>query len=271
MHLDAGDWFESQDTTSALMLRFRAKIEQAKHILDLRGPIQSFVSLFGGDFHTCFTMGHEETLKPRNLYGEFDHKWPEHYYSHNYFYRDAALLKSLAYSNNERPVVWSEVEWKPHQVRVLREAQDKFELREGVVFPFKNQNSSISIFTVAGKKLIASPLNVAVLRDAMETAHIKALELLDNAETLPVPQMSPKTYAVFKLYVQGLSVSDIADQNLKTEDGEIFDLGTHGVKYHIKQIHRLLNTHTPDIARYKGLRYALAELFSGESTRVSSG
>lgn len=258
--MEQGDWLENKDTTSAMLERFDGMIDKASSIVDLMPPIKTIIKVYGADFFTCFTMGHDEQVKPRNLYGDYGHKWPEHYYARNFFYKDAALLKALAFSNDRRPVIWSDVDWQPHQVAVLREAQDFFDLREGVVFPFQNQNGSISIFTVAGKEFVASRRNVAILRDAMEYAHIKALQLLGNAETLPVPVLPPKTFAVFEQYMKNLSAKSISEMELVTPDGERFRLGQDGVKYHIKKIYEILECPNKSVAELRALQYGLSDL-----------
>lgn len=258
--MEAGEWFDDKDTTTSMLEQFDLMVDAAESILDLRGPIKALIKVYGGDFYSCFTMGQDEQLKPRNLYGDYDHKWPSHYYARSFFYKDAALLKALAFSNNRRPVVWSKVDWKPSQVRVLREAKAFFDLNEGVVFPFINQNGSISIFTVAGKEFVASRRNIAVLRDAMECAHIKALQLLDDAEALPVPVLPPKTFAVYQQFMNNLSAQSISELELMTTDGERFRLSLDGVKYHIKQIYKILDCPNKSVAEMRALQFALTDL-----------
>jgi DNA-binding CsgD family transcriptional regulator len=232
-------------------------IEAASDIIDLRSVFQAYGALKGAEFFTCFTVGENAagkfSFKPRHLYGCFDHPWPLNYANKNFYFKDAALTRALAISNNGQPVQWSKIEWRGEAAHVFNEARMRFGFVDGVVFPIQNQNGSVSIFTVAGQCFAPSQEDISLLQTVAHRTHIKALQLFSNAEQFTAPQLTECQRDVLRLKALGFSNRAIANE---------LGINTETVKTHAASIHKILGSRTIRQAIFLSFRYSLETLHS---------
>ena len=231
---------------------FYRDISAAGDLFMLQGCIEAFIKCFAGDFFTCFTMGLHGENRPRHIYGHFGHPWPLHYKNNNYLFDDAALLKAFEYDNNDLPVRWTDIDWMPEQKKVLLEAQQKFDLSDGVVFPITNQNRSLSIFTVAGKEFSPTEEDIACLGAGLRRAHLKALKLLGNPENIEVPVLTPRQNQALFLIANGYSRTSMAKE---------LEISENGVKKLVAEVRRRLNASTVGLVTFEAMRHKLTSLY----------
>lgn len=184
----------------------------------LRSVFVSYIEQFGSDYFTAFTIGIDGKDDARYPYGTFEHPWTLHYVNRGFKQRDACLVFALEFSNEKLPIVWSRARdrMNPDELVVMDEAA-KFGLPEGVVFPIENQNGSVTIFSIAGPEgFWKDEDTIAVLEAAAKRMHLRAMLLMGQDETRPVPGLSDAEMTVLEHMRHNRSNETIAQLECKS-------------------------------------------------------
>ncbi len=243
-----------------LLESLQRDLDKTTDALELHGIFSSFLAVFNAVYFTSFTFGRmvegKRHLKPMNPYGCFDHPWPLHYTRRNFLYKDAALLKAVAHSNWELPVLWSEVDWPDDSKVILAEAAH-MGLDEGAVFPITNADGSITIFSVAGARFKPSQQDLAVMAAGAKRMHIRVMEVEGNLALLGAGDLPTDHVRVLQLMAQGMSNASIAEV-ISNEDGN--PITPDGIKKRVAKIYETTGAVNRDDAVFLGLRHSLITL-----------
>lgn len=228
--------------------KLTALCQQADTLQDLKEVFLRYITQFGSDYFTQFTLGEGGEMKASSPFGCFEHPWPAHYVRRGFLRQDAALVKAF---RSTRPILWSEGYLQsPNKAAVILEEAVAFGLKEGLVIPIRSPMGDVTIFTIAGgDEFDPSWEERAIMQMGAQIAFERSCDLHPGWET-ENNLLTPAQNRVLQLLAEGLSAGATAD---------ILRIAEGTVKDHKKAIFKALGVSAIGNAVFEAYRRGLID------------